>query len=64
MLVNDRDLLTRMSLKALERYRQQPTWDETAGQIREFLHVIARSKATNQSPNKREIATPPNGGSQ
>lgn len=37
ILANDRDLLTRMSLKALERYRQQPTWDETADKIRKFL---------------------------
>jgi glycosyltransferase involved in cell wall biosynthesis len=36
-LAKDRKLLTRMSLNALERYRQQPTWDETAGQIRDFL---------------------------
>lgn len=36
-LACDRELLVRMSLKALERYRQQPTWDETAGQIRDFL---------------------------
>jgi glycosyltransferase involved in cell wall biosynthesis len=36
-LANNRDLLARMSVNALERYRQQPTWDETAGQIREFL---------------------------
>ena len=36
-LANDRDLLARLSLKALNRYRQQPTWDETAGKIRKFL---------------------------
>jgi glycosyltransferase involved in cell wall biosynthesis len=64
MLANDRDLLTRLSVKALERYRQQPRWDETAGKIRGFLHVIARSVTTKQSPNKQEIATPPEGGSQ
>jgi glycosyltransferase involved in cell wall biosynthesis len=40
-LANDRELLARMSLNALERYRQQPTWEETAGRIRDFLHVIA-----------------------
>ncbi len=40
MLANNRELLTRMSLMALERYRQQPTWDETARHIREFLHGI------------------------
>lgn len=36
-LASDRDLLTRMSVNALERYRVQPKWDETAGKIREFL---------------------------
>jgi hypothetical protein len=40
VLANDRELLARMSVKALERYRQQPTWDETAGQIREFLRKM------------------------
>jgi len=37
-LANDRKLLARMSVNALGRYRQQPTWDETAVKIREFLH--------------------------
>jgi glycosyltransferase involved in cell wall biosynthesis len=36
-LASDRDLLARMSLNALKRYRQQPTWEQTAGEIREFL---------------------------
>jgi glycosyltransferase involved in cell wall biosynthesis len=63
-LADDRELLARMSLNALKRYRQQPTWEETVGEIRDFLHVIARSVATNQSPTKRGIATPPDGGSQ
>ena len=36
-LANDRELLARMSVNALKRYCQQPTWDETAGRIREFL---------------------------
>ena len=39
-LENDRDLLARMSVNALERYRRQPTWDETAGRIREFVYHI------------------------
>ncbi len=60
MLAKDRELLARMSVKALERYRQQPTWDETAGRIREFLYIIAppkfggvaRSGATKQSPSQ------------
>jgi glycosyltransferase involved in cell wall biosynthesis len=36
-LAYGRDLLAHMSVKALERYRQQPTWDETADKIRKFL---------------------------
>lgn len=43
-LANDRDLLAHMSVKALKRYRQQPTWDETAGQIREFLYRMVGAK--------------------
>jgi glycosyltransferase involved in cell wall biosynthesis len=33
-----RDLLLQMSLSARTRYLAQPTWNQTAGQIREFLH--------------------------
>jgi glycosyltransferase involved in cell wall biosynthesis len=40
MLANDRDLLARMSIKALERYRQQPTWEETVKQIWKFLNSM------------------------
>jgi glycosyltransferase involved in cell wall biosynthesis len=36
-LAADRALLARLSLNALERYRQQPAWEETAGSIRRFL---------------------------
>jgi glycosyltransferase involved in cell wall biosynthesis len=36
-LASDRDLLARMSLNALNRYQQQPTWEQTAGDIRDFL---------------------------
>jgi glycosyltransferase involved in cell wall biosynthesis len=36
-LASDRDLLAKLSLNALERYKQQPTWAQTAGEIREFL---------------------------
>ena len=45
MLANDRDLLARMSVKALERYHQQPTWEETAGQIREFLYSFSAQQS-------------------
>jgi glycosyltransferase involved in cell wall biosynthesis len=63
-LARDRNLLADMSVKALERYRHQPKWEQTAGQIRDFLRVVARSAATKQSPTYSEIATPPDGGSQ
>jgi glycosyltransferase involved in cell wall biosynthesis len=36
-LASDRNLLARLSLNALKRYQQQPTWEQTAGEIREFL---------------------------
>ncbi len=36
-LASDRGLLARLSLKALKRYRQQPNWEQTAGEIRQFL---------------------------
>ena len=46
MLENDRDLLARMSLKALERYRQQPMWDERVEQIQEFLYKMIQARGT------------------
>jgi glycosyltransferase involved in cell wall biosynthesis len=36
-LASDRELLLRLSLKALLRYKSQPGWVETAKSIREFL---------------------------
>ncbi|GAB4492364.1 MAG: glycosyltransferase family 4 protein [Anaerolineales bacterium] len=36
-LATDRALLTRLALNALQRYRQQPKWEQTAGEIRQFL---------------------------
>jgi glycosyltransferase involved in cell wall biosynthesis len=36
-LAGDRELLARMSVNALRRYRQQPMWESTAEHIREFL---------------------------
>jgi glycosyltransferase involved in cell wall biosynthesis len=41
-LASNRELLLRLSLNALKRYRSQPRWEETAKNIREFLSVIAR----------------------
>lgn len=37
-LAADRHLLERLSLNALERYRRQPSWEETASGVRQFLH--------------------------
>ena len=39
-LASDRNLLTELSLNARKRYIQQPSWDETAGQIRAFLQSM------------------------
>ncbi len=40
-LARNRELLVRLSLNALKRYKSQPRWEETAKSIREFLSVIA-----------------------
>jgi glycosyltransferase involved in cell wall biosynthesis len=40
-LANDRELLVRLSLNALNRYSSQPRWEETAKGIREFLYRMA-----------------------
>jgi len=39
-LANQRDLLVQLSINALKRFRQQPTWDETARSIRSFLYTV------------------------
>ena len=41
-LAEDRDLLTRLSLNAKERYLRQPSWTETANNIRDFLSSFAQ----------------------
>jgi glycosyltransferase involved in cell wall biosynthesis len=46
-LYTDRDLLLRLSLNALKRYKAQPKWDETAKKIRAFLHAIVDTGASN-----------------
>jgi glycosyltransferase involved in cell wall biosynthesis len=43
MLARDRELLARLSLNALHRYNHQPSWGETAGQIREFLFSMIKT---------------------
>lgn len=44
-LANDRELLARLSLNALKRYKSQPRWEETARNIREFLYRMAGTSA-------------------
>ena len=39
-LADDRSLLTQLSLNARARYIQQPSWAETAGNIRTFLQNL------------------------
>lgn len=41
-LSEDRDLLTRLSLNARNRYLRQPAWADTAKSIREFLLAAAK----------------------
>ena len=38
----DRQGLVRMSLAAQQRYRSCPTWDESAGRIRQFISTLAK----------------------
>jgi glycosyltransferase involved in cell wall biosynthesis len=39
-LASDRSLLTQLSINARNRYTQQPSWNETANQIRIFLQSM------------------------
>jgi glycosyltransferase involved in cell wall biosynthesis len=39
-LATDQNLLTELSLNSRKRYLQQPSWNETAGQIRAFLQSM------------------------
>jgi glycosyltransferase involved in cell wall biosynthesis len=58
-LVKNRELLVRLSLNAVKRYKSQPGWEETAKRIREFLHVIASGVARPEAPpgTERGIAS-------
>jgi glycosyltransferase involved in cell wall biosynthesis len=50
-LAADRDLLKRMSINALNRFRAQPGWDQAAKTIREFLLGMIRREPA-PSPEK------------
>jgi glycosyltransferase involved in cell wall biosynthesis len=39
-LIDDRKLLTRISLAALERFNQHPPWDDSMSRVRSFLDKI------------------------
>ncbi|HSM72037.1 MAG TPA: glycosyltransferase family 4 protein [Anaerolineales bacterium] len=43
-LATDRDLLLRLSINAVQRYKIQPKWDETAKEIQEFLHRLVGAR--------------------
>ena len=43
-LANDRELLARMSINALKRYQQQPSWEQTVDHIEDFLLQMINSK--------------------
>jgi glycosyltransferase involved in cell wall biosynthesis len=53
-LAMNRELLVRLSLNAVERYRSQPKWDETAKNVRKFLYVIARGDSSEAVPSMQE----------
>lgn len=48
-----RGLLTRLSLNALQRYRLQPMWEQTARNIREFLLSVIADEVKQPPPGKR-----------
>ena len=53
-LAANRELLSKLSLNAVKRYRSQPKWDETAKSIREFLFVITRGGSPKAISNTDE----------
>lgn len=48
-LVNDSELLVRLSLNALKRYKSQPRWEETAKGVSEFLYRMAGASTAGQT---------------
>jgi glycosyltransferase involved in cell wall biosynthesis len=42
-LASQRDLLVRLSVNALRRFQQQPTWEQTAQSIRNFLLELTKA---------------------
>lgn len=53
-LERNRELLVRLSLNAVKRYKSQPGWEEAAKGIREFLSVIAKGDSPEAIPNAGE----------
>ncbi len=54
-LAADRALLTRLSRNALEHYRQQPKWEQTAGEIRKFLAKMSETPRRGRRLLEREV---------
>lgn len=48
-LAGNRELLVRLSLNAVMRYKSQPKWNETANDIREFLYQMVKVGAATAS---------------
>ena len=42
-LASQRELLVRLSIHALRRYQGQPSWEQTAQAIREFLLELTKA---------------------
>ena len=58
-LSTDRDLLLRLSLNALKRYKAQPKWEETAKKIRVFLLSMVAQDASSAGLDTDEKYTRP-----
>jgi glycosyltransferase involved in cell wall biosynthesis len=48
-LAKDRDLLVKLSLNAVQRYKSQPRWEETAKSIRDFLYRMSDASTAGQT---------------
>lgn len=53
-IAGNRDLLLRLSLNALQRYKVQPRWNKTAKNIRDFLSGIASNHRERGDPQHGE----------
>lgn len=52
----NRDLLARLSLNALKRFKSQPRWEETAKSISKFLYEMTGASTTTSSRDARSVS--------